>query len=149
LLTIKNNKGMREWYTSHGGDGNPNVITVIIEEGVTFIEASAFVDCLNLTSVTLPQSLTSINRAAFYLCVNLSSVTIPAGVTNIGDLAFFDCLSLSEICFLSAAPPQVGEYAFFGAGYNVPGGTVAIVPLSWGLGTDSSQWNDLTIRNNR
>ena len=76
---------------------NSNVKKVVIEDGVTSIENSAFDSCSNLTSITIPDSVSSIGNFVFYGCVSLTSITIPDGVTSIGDSAFSNCTSLTSI----------------------------------------------------
>lgn len=70
---------------------------VIIPEGVTSIDISAFFGCESLTSVTIPDSVTSIESLAFCQCKSLTSVTIPEGVTSIGGSAFSFCESLISV----------------------------------------------------
>jgi hypothetical protein len=87
--------------------GNANITSVIIPNGVTRIEKSAFgvanyldainSGCKNLKSVTLPDSLTYIGNYAFDMCVNLTSVIIPNRVTTIDDYAFRVCIRLTSV----------------------------------------------------
>lgn len=53
-----------------------NIKTVIIENGVTSIDRSAFYEYSNLTSITIPSSVTKIGIHAFVNCSNLESVYI-------------------------------------------------------------------------
>lgn len=62
---------------------NSNVKKVVIEDGVTNIEDTAFSNCTSLTSITIPDSVTSIGNYAFVACSKLTSITIPDGVTSI------------------------------------------------------------------
>ena len=78
-----------------------NILTVVIENGVTTIGNDAFADCANLTSITIPNSLTSIGFEAFYDCSGLTSITIPSSVTNIGYDAFYGCTNLTDVYCLA------------------------------------------------
>ncbi len=92
----------------------PTIRSVVIEEGVTSIEAQAFKGCNNIENVTLPESLTSIGMQAFYNC-NLKQITIPANVTTIGQNAFYNCDNLKT------AGPIGGGYDYeFGWTTSIP-----------------------------
>ena len=110
------NRDEAPWY-----DINEQIQTVIIEDGVTYIDCSwaTFGKCSNLTNVTLPDTVTSICSKLFSGCsslvnvnvpnrvtfigddvfngTSLTSITIPASVTEIGSSAFADCTSLTKI----------------------------------------------------
>ncbi|EAY03390.1 surface antigen BspA-like [Trichomonas vaginalis G3] len=61
-------------------------------EGVTSVEDSAFMGCINLRSVLLPEfSLIHIGRSSFQGCSNLRQITIPSSVTSVDTDAFKDC----------------------------------------------------------
>lgn len=51
--------------------------SVVIENGVTTIGNSAFVDCPNIESVTIPRSVTDIGQGAFQICDALTDVYYP------------------------------------------------------------------------
>lgn len=85
---------------------------VTIPEGVTTIDASAFVDRLDLTSVSIPESVTNIGAAAFSQCRSLTSVVIPSGVTTLEDRVFDMCSSLASITIPNGIT-RIGEEAFF------------------------------------
>ena len=74
-----------------------DVISVIIENGVTSIGDYAFYWCDSIRDISIPQSVTSIGDYAFYWCNSLRGITIPESVTNIGNFACFGCSALSEI----------------------------------------------------
>lgn len=79
------------WYSCR-----KNILSVIIENGITNIATAAFVDCSNCTGVIIPNSVTSISVSAFNGCSGLTSVTIPESVTYIDYWAFKDCTSLTR-----------------------------------------------------
>ena len=90
---------------------NSNVKKVVIEDGVTSIENSAFDSCSSLTSITIPDSVTSIGNSAFNNCSSLTSITIPDGVTSIGNSAFFGCSSLTSVTIPDSVT-SIGNVAF-------------------------------------
>ena len=75
----------------------PNLKTIVIPEGVTFIGDRAFDGCTGLTSINIPEGVTSIGQCAFSYCSSLTSITIPESVTSIGNYAFDECTSLKTI----------------------------------------------------
>ena len=86
-----------------------NILTVVIENGVTTIGNEAFTDCTNLTSITIPNSLTSIGLEAFYDCSGLTSITIPSSVTDIGYDAFYGCINLTDVYCLADPEKLIWE----------------------------------------
>ena len=86
------------------------ILSAVVEDGVTSIGDYAFRDCSKLTSIAIPASVTSIGHAAFHSCSSLTSIAIPAGVTSIRDYAFYGCSSLPSIA-LPAGVTSIGEYA--------------------------------------
>ncbi len=80
------------WYTYRY-----DVLSVVIENGVTTVADYSFYYCESLPSITIPDSVTSIGNYAFFACWELTSITIPESVTSIGDSAFGHCSSLVNI----------------------------------------------------
>lgn len=74
-----------------------NVVTVTVDEAVSFIEEDAFTDRTAMTSITLPNSIKSIEECAFWNCSSLKKITIPESVMEIGYRAFFRCSSLQSV----------------------------------------------------
>ncbi len=85
--------------------------TIVIEEGVTSIGVSAFVECTALTSVTIPESVKTIETEAFFGCTALTSINFPEGVTTIYSWAFNGCTSLTSAT-LPASLETISIYAF-------------------------------------
>lgn len=75
----------------------PTETTIVIPDGTTRIDNSAFANYINLTNITIPDSVTSIGNVAFYNCAKLTSITIPDSVTSIGSSAFNNCSGLTSI----------------------------------------------------
>lgn len=90
-----------------------NIKWGVVEEGVTSIGYSAFIDCNSLTSIELPSSVTAIGLDAFNGCSGLTSIELPFGVKTIGTGAFSGCRSLTSI-ELSSGITNIGNYAFSG-----------------------------------
>ena len=79
-----------------------NLKQIVIPEGITTIERSAFASCETLTSVTLPSTIKKIGNNAFNFCRELTEVIIPESVTSIewepdmtGSHPFFGCRKLN------------------------------------------------------
>lgn len=115
--------------------------TVIIPEGVTTIDDSAFfrcsalknVDfsssvtslgmttffqCLSLETIVLPQHLTELPIGLLSGCTRLRSVTLQADVNFIGMSPFLGCDNLEEITCLAITPPSLGLMPFEGVTVN-------------------------------
>ena len=138
VLTISGTGAMDDYGTEGGPwySYNADIVSVVIDSGVTrigsyaFFECSsltdveipfgvtdigsrAFFSCTGLTSVTLPESMTSIGGSAFYNCTGLTSITIPGSVTGIGDDAFCSCSGLTGVT-LSQGVTSIGSGTFSG-----------------------------------
>ncbi len=61
--------------------------SVVIPEGVTFVESYAFFNCSNLAKVTLPTTIERIDHYAF-LWSGIEEINLPEGLEFIGDSAF-------------------------------------------------------------
>lgn len=71
-----------------------NVRSVILEEGVSKIDSSAFCAC-SMESITLPDSLEEIGYDAFSHCSELENLFLPDGLKKIGKAPFANCSSLN------------------------------------------------------
>jgi len=111
LVFVDGERAVALEYTGKGG-------AVVIEEGITEINAKFNSDEYVVTSITLPSTckklvtlgspkylenvylnngLEEIGASAFRECISLKSITIPASVKKIGYFVFFNCLSLESI----------------------------------------------------
>ena len=94
-LTISGNGSMGE--SMNGCPWGINITDLIVEEGVTNIANSAFIDCKYLKNVSLPSTLRIIGHSSFDGCASLEKITIPEGVIELGSHSFMNCESLAEI----------------------------------------------------
>ena len=85
-------QGAYPWYDYH-----TSIKSVVLENGVTSINAYAFYQFYLLDSIQIPNSVDRISSYAFRYCTSLSSITIPDSVTSIKTGAFFNCTSLASV----------------------------------------------------
>jgi len=116
--------------SSEAWNAHTNTIeSIVIEEGVTSIGASAFQSCQNLVSITIPNGVTRIEDLAFRYCKSLASITLPDGVTSIGNWAFADCTSLANIRIPNSVT-SIGNNTFYYcsslASMTIPDGVTSI-----------------------
>ena len=84
---------------------------LIIPDGITVIEHSAFWECTGIKSVVFPSSLTKIELDAFSNCTALESIEIPDGMKIIDPSAFDGCTSLKSVV-LPASLTRIGYKVF-------------------------------------
>ena len=89
-LTISGDGEMIDdvYYNCPWQDYKQDIKSVVIEEGVTCIDAVAFYYHRSLTNVTLGNTVTRIESSAFEGCSNLKNITIFDSVTHIDEDAF-------------------------------------------------------------
>lgn len=92
-LTISGKGPMKDSHFNNRQD----ITSVIVEEGVTSIEASVFKGCSNISSVTMADSVTSIGNHAFDSCHALTSVKLSDSITSIPEWCFGYCNELTSI----------------------------------------------------
>ena len=136
LLTISGTGAMED-YSSGGSpwfDYRANIITLVIESGVTRVGTYAFEGCRNLTNISLPDCLTIIASYAFDSCRSLTNVTLPDSLTIIGSYTFWDCASLTDVR-IPASVTSIGSGAFSGCSgltsINIPDGVAHINPQTF------------------
>ena len=86
-----------EFDTFYADDADPEAEEIVVSEGITTIDSSAFKKCQKLKNVTLPSTLTKISSYAFENCKALEKINIPGNVNFIGSYAFSGCESLQQI----------------------------------------------------
>ncbi len=83
------------YYSKNLYINNVEVTSLIIPDGVTKINRSAFAHCLSIISVSMPNSVIEIGTDAFAHCTNLKSVTLSNSLKSFS--CFEYCTSLQEI----------------------------------------------------
>lgn len=84
---------------------------VVVPDGITCIDQSAFYGCYEMEEVVLPKGLKRIERSAFAECMNLRKVTLGMGLDTVGDAVFENCQKLEEI-ELPLSLQYIGRMAF-------------------------------------
>ncbi len=117
VLTISGSGPMAD-YGWFGDEAAPwreyyfDILSVVIEEGVTSIGNMAFYGCTRLTQpVEIPDSVTGIGEEAFRECKALTGVKIGSGVSSIPRGCFWDCHALADVQ-LPAGLSLIGDGAF-------------------------------------
>ena len=88
-----------------------NLTSVVIPQGIHYIEDSAFLGCYSLSNVIFPEGVKNIGEDSFAGCDSLNSVIIPEGLVTIGDGGFSGCDNLTSIS-LPESLMSIGEDAF-------------------------------------
>lgn len=83
---------------------------LVIQNGITGIEAGAFNSLKNITSVSLPDSLRKIGARSFVNCTKLQEICIPKSVDSIDSNAFLGCSSLRSITVVSGNQKYSSAY---------------------------------------
>lgn len=89
-----------------------SLVNVVIAEGVTEIQSSAFSGASNLTNVTLPSTLKTIGNSVF-MNTNLASLTLPSSLEIIGSYAFYGNSGITSLT-LPSGLKSIGAQAFNG-----------------------------------
>ena len=92
-ITIPNSvEGIGEYAFS-----GSSLTTINIPSGVLTLGRTVFGDCQNLKTVVLNEGLKYIDVNCFINCPKLESINIPSSVNEIGGSLFYGCSSLKEI----------------------------------------------------
>ena len=91
-----------------------NVKDIVIPEGVSLIEAGAFLGCESIETLTLGYDVEEIGEFAFQNCVNLKKVTVNEALGIIEAGAFKGCSSLQGMDFSEGTLAAIGYQAFMG-----------------------------------
>ena len=98
--TLISNKDMMNGNTYIYQGGRPDLTTgngithVIVKDGVTSIDNSAFAFWKDLISVHIPSSVTAIGQEAFDGCSSLTFINLPESLQRIGTWAFYNCSTI-------------------------------------------------------
>ena len=111
------------------------VVSAVIGDCVTSMNARAFYNCSGLTSVTIPDSVISIGEYMFAFCSGLTQMIIPSGITSIAQRTFIGCISLTS-CTIPDGVTSIGNNAFNGCSgltsINIPSGVISIGQYAFG-----------------
>ena len=93
----KNKEEAIEWYkTSNETSNSYDLSTMIIPEGITCIEESAFEEFEDLVKIVIPDSVIRIKNYAFKNCINLREIDRQKGFITFNHKAFAGCKNLTE-----------------------------------------------------
>ena len=85
---------------------------IVIPNSVIYVGA-CFSSCAKLETVILPNKITSIFQGTFQACTSLKELIIPEGVLSIDKRAFAQCRNLETI-FIPASVEELGPELFNG-----------------------------------
>ena len=107
-------KGSIKRVESSAFNGKKSLRSIILPEGITFIDGSAFSNS-GLEAITLPESLTGIGQSVF-LGTQLKEITIPANVGLLGTSAFEGSdagpMPLEKVIFNGSKIMEIEPYTF-------------------------------------
>lgn len=106
--------------------------SLVIPEGITRIELSAFEGCENLKSVVLPSSLKTMGYSVFAK-TGLTSIVIPEGITSVPQSTFNGCKNLGSVT-LPSTLEVIESYAFSDSGLtsiSIPKDVTSIDPSAF------------------
>jgi len=96
------------WY-----DYRDSIVSVSIDDGITYIGTCAFLGCHRVTGIDVPGSVTEIGLRAFCECSSLERISLPSSLAEIGVAVFEDCTSLRSVD-LPDSLTSIGQEAFRG-----------------------------------
>lgn len=107
-------KGSIKGVVSSAFNGKKSLRSIILPEGITFIDRSAFSNS-GLEAITLPESLMGIGQSVF-LGTQLKEITIPANVEGLGSSAFegsdAGTMPLEKVIFNGSKIMEIEPYTF-------------------------------------
>lgn len=123
--------------------GRESLTSIVVPDGVTEIDNTAFTNCLALTDITLPESLINIGAMAFYGCA-MSEITIPDSVQNIRMYSFSVCPNLTTVT-LGSGVTSIHAQAFDDSPnittINVPWAEGEVANAPWGAVNATINYN--------
>lgn len=104
------------WDTYHKHCYRPNyageVKKIVIEPGITSINAGAFHEYQSLKTVEIADTVTTLEEYAFFRCKALKKVSLGNGIREISEGTFFGCSTLTEFT-IGKSVEKIGKEAFF------------------------------------
>ena len=113
----------------------PNLTSFALTGADTVVNDFAFANCAALTSVSLGKTK-SVGASAFENCVSLSSLYIPDGVESIGAKVFAGCIELKKV-IVPISVNDMGERAFFGCALVNVYCRASVQPDKWSIDWDN------------
>ncbi len=98
-------------------EGNENIVSIVIPDGIHQICDYAFSNCYSLTTVTYLGDINFIGKYAFNNCGSLTTFAIPPTITEISEGTFYNCSSLISVSgnkLNLSGISIIGEKAFYG-----------------------------------
>ena len=84
------------------------------------IGASAFYNCIYLSTISLPGSLKMLSSSAFSVCLSLTYISIPENVNIIYDNVFYGCDNLASVEFKNVYNWKYSYGYAYAQKYDVP-----------------------------
>ncbi len=104
------------WDAYHKHCYRPNyageVKKIVIEPGITSINAGAFHEYQSLKTVEIADTVTTLEEYAFFRCKALKNVSLGNGIREISEGTFFGCSTLPEFT-IGKNVEKIGKEAFF------------------------------------
>ena len=123
-----------------------DITNLVIPEGVSIVEAYAFLGCEQIKTVTFGPDVEEIGLYAFQNCVNLETMTCDTAVSIIRAGAFKGCSSLKEADFSECTISTIGYESFSGC-TSLTSVTLSnsLEKISEGLFAECSALTDIVI----
>ncbi len=96
------------WY-----DLRAEIVSVVVEDGVTNIGGYVFSGCTNLVSVTIADSVINIGSYAFESCTALEAIELPGRLNAVSNSLFRNCSNLKTIT-IPGSIKKIEGWAFYG-----------------------------------
>lgn len=129
VLTISGTGSMTSYYSTGSipwYEYKENIVSVVIEDGITSVGYLAFNGLANLAAVTLPETLKTIGGFSF-VGTGITELTIPDSVTEIGGYAFSNKSIASKLQTLNVTGKWKG---YSGSTVKVSSGELTISRLN-------------------
>ena len=114
VLTIQGSGAMNNWDELNDAPWaylRDDIISVVIQNGVTSIGNRAFYECYQLNRVSIGNDVTIIGDDSFAECWILNNIELPGSILHIGTRAFSDCKQLKKINIPNNVA-TIGDFAF-------------------------------------
>lgn len=77
--------------------GRKQLTEISLPSGITYINRSAFENCIALKTIRIPSSVTRIDFAAFRYCMAITEMVLPDKLTTLGLYAISHCKNLAYV----------------------------------------------------